>query len=128
MENLTRLEKAVLDKFLSGVHPALAVLRVQAETVRVIARKMTGVGFFCDFDVDADAPALAGDFHIGDVYGETDNLEHGAGFVLFVKSGRLSTLEGFTFDEPWPTRVLDFRLRYDRDPRELQLPCMSQNR
>ena len=26
----------------------------------------------------------------------------GAGFVLFIRSGRLSVLEGFTYGEDWP--------------------------
>lgn len=122
MQGTNELEQAVLNKLLSGDHPALAVLRVQAEKARVVKRKKTGVGFFCDFEVEASAPALDGDFQISDVYGELSNLAHGAGFVLFIRSGRLSMLEGFTFDEPWPQHVCDFKLSYDRDPRDLQLP------
>lgn len=122
MEGLSELEQAVLDKQLSGDLPALAILRAQAERARVVGRKETGVGFFCDFEVDASAPTLDGDFQIADVHGELSELAHGAGFVLFIRSGRLSMLEGFTFDEPWPQQVRSFRLRYDREPRELQLP------
>jgi hypothetical protein len=47
-------------------------------------------------------PTLRGDFHIGDVSGELEGLANGAGFVLFIRDGRLKMLEGFTFDEPWP--------------------------
>jgi hypothetical protein len=87
-----------------------------------VGRKETGVGFFCDFEVEAGAPTLGGDFHIGDVHGELSDLADGAGFVLFIRSGRLSMFEGFTCDEPWPQQVRHFRLSYDREPRELQLP------
>jgi hypothetical protein len=122
MEGLNELERAVLDKQLAGEHPVLAVLRAQAERARVVGRKETGVGFYCDFEVEAGAPTLDGDFQIADVHGELSGLAHGAGFVLFIRSGRLSMLEGFTFDEPWPQQARDFKLRYDQEPRELQLP------
>lgn len=125
MEGLNELEQAVLDKQLAGDHPTLGVLRIQAESARVVERRKTGVGFFCDFEVEAGAPTVEGDFQISDVHGELAGLDHGVGFVLFVRSGRLSMLEGFTFDEPWPQRIRDFELEYDREPRELSLPHPS---
>jgi len=64
MEGLTKLEQAVLEKLLAGDHPTLAVLRVQVERARVVERRETGVGFLCDFEVDASAPIADGDFQI----------------------------------------------------------------
>jgi hypothetical protein len=122
MVDLSKLEQAVLDKQLTGDHPMLAALRIQASKVRIVERKETGVGFFCHFEVNASAPIVNGDFQISDVHGELSGLSHGVGFVLFIRSGRLSMLEGFTFDEPWPQRVGTFELKYDREPRELSLP------
>jgi hypothetical protein len=122
IEGLDTLEQAVLDKLLAGDHPVLTVLRLQTTMARVAGRKQTGVGFFCDFEVDESAPILPSDFHIGDVFGELEGLAHGAGFVLFVRDGRLSMLEGFTFDEPWPQEVRGFKLAYHHEPRELKLP------
>jgi hypothetical protein len=74
--------------------------------------------------VPPDAPLLSAhtDFHFGDVNADLDGLQHGAGFVVFVRGGRLATLEGYSYDEPWPTEVRSFRLTYQREPRELQLP------
>jgi hypothetical protein len=46
-----------------------------------------------------------------------DGLAHGAGFVLFVRGGRIETLEGFSYDEPWPPRVERFLLAYVQEPR-----------
>lgn len=125
MEGLNELEQAVLDRLLSGDHPALVVLRRQAERARVVAREETGVGFFCDFEVEGSAPALQGDFDIGDVYGELEGLAHGAGFVLFIRDGRLSMLEGFTYDEPWPKKIGTYTLKYMAEPRALSLPGSS---
>ena len=127
MKGLDEFEQAVLDKLLAGNHPVLATLRCQSEHGRLIKRENTGVGFYCDFDVDADASVVQRDFQIGDVHAEIEGLAHGAGFVLFTHEGRLSMLEGFSYDEPWPDRIRSFSLRY-LDPErkselaKLQLP------
>ena len=61
---------------------------------------------------------------IGDVYAEIPGLEHGAGFVLYIKDGYLDMLEGYSYDEPWPSSVEGFALHYssgERDVRSLRL-------
>lgn len=121
MQGLNHLEHAVIDKLLAGDHPVLATLRRQAEHARVAKRENTGVGFFCDFEVNSDAPTIPRDFQIGDVHAEMEGLAHGAGFVLFVRGGRLSMLEGFSYDESWPNHVGAFSLRYSNPERESEL-------
>jgi hypothetical protein len=48
-----------------------------------------------------------------DVAAEINDLERGAGFVLFIKKGRINMLEGYTYGEPWPQNVHSFHLYYD---------------
>ena len=88
---------------------------------RLARRECTGVGFYCDIEVDSNAPTVRGDFHIGDVHGELDGLAHGAGFVLFIRCGRVSMLEGFTYDEPWPGQIQGFSLKYSDPERKAEL-------
>jgi len=121
MEGLNDLEQAVLDKLLSGDHPVLAALRAQAAKARFIKRECTGVGDFCHFEVPSEAPILKGDFEIDDVDAELEGLAHGAGFVLFIRDGRLDVLESYTYDEPWPRDVVNFKLTYGSEPRNLSL-------
>jgi hypothetical protein len=59
-----------------------------------------------DAGVRRDLP----DMHIGDVGAEFPALKHGAGFVLFVRGGVITMLEGYTYDEAWPERTDEFRL------------------
>lgn len=124
MKTLNRLEQAVLNKLLSGEQPILTGLRVQAKKARLVSREFTGVGFFCSFEVPADVPNLATreNFGISDVNASIEGLEHGAGFILFVREGRMITLEGFSYDEPWPENVTNFKLTYQKEPRSLKLP------
>ena len=121
MFGLNEFEEAVLAKMLTGDHPVLAILREQSARGRVANREHSGVGFFCHFELDRDAPALRGDFHIGDVHAEVEGLAHGVGLVLFIREGRLSMLEGYTYDRPWPENIGGFTLRYSDSDRNSEL-------
>ena len=104
---ITEFDRTILDALLAGDLLELAILRAQAGVADVRERKMTGVGFFTTFSIPPDAPRLdvAGQRVISGVGAELEGVNHGVGFLLFVRNGQLDVLEGFTFDEPWPTRV-----------------------
>jgi hypothetical protein len=127
MEGLSHFEHAVLNKLLAGDHPTLLGLRVQADTARLISREYTGAGFFLSFEVPADVPALTTprDFHLDDVHGKVDALKHGVGFVLFVRKGRLNLLEGYTYGEDWPQDIQGYELKYEHEPRQVNIPQAS---
>ena len=114
----------MLSKLLSGDHNYLITLRSQASRARLESRELTDAGFYCKFDVPADMPRLPQktNFHLGDVDASIDSLRHGAGFVIFVRDGAITTLEGYSIDEPWPNVVGEFALRYQHEPRRLEFP------
>ncbi len=118
---LTPLEAAVLEMLCAGEDPKLEVLRAQLAGVTVVGRELTGVGFFTQLQVPADAPTLdenVGPF--GDVEAVLEGVEHGAGFLLWFRNGRMSQLEGYSYGEPWPKDAGRFSLRY-RDHRQRDL-------
>jgi hypothetical protein len=118
MEQLTNLEKAVLEKLLSGESDIFQVLCNQYRRLQVAEREFTGVGFWMIFSLPSNVPPLPGrpSFSFGDVSAEINGLKHGAGFELFVKDGYLRMLEGFSFDESWPNTVETFSLCYMGGP------------
>jgi len=104
-DDLTLLERDVIATILRPAHPVMNALRRQFERCHVASRQMTGVGFFTELDIETDverAPVKPGRLCLGDVTVTIEGMERGAGFVLFVEGGVLDTLEGFTYDEPWP--------------------------
>jgi hypothetical protein len=109
---LTPLESAVLDTMLDTPGEPYETLRRQLSYATVSRRELTGVGFFTEFDLPAAAPVARNlpDMTIGDVGAEMPDLEHGAGFVLFVRAGAAAMLEGYTYDEKWPEKTETFRL------------------
>ena len=103
-EPLGNMEKAVLEKLLEGDLPELALLRAQLHSARVY-REWTGAGFWTKFEVDRASPRLAKRerFQIAGVYGRHPELQAGIGFTLFVDNGAVESLEGYTYEEAWPT-------------------------
>ena len=76
-------------------------------------RRFSGVGFFTDFVVPTDAAVQRDlpNMEIGDVGAEFPCVQHGAGFVLFIRDGVVRMLEGYTYDEPWPEKTDEFSLK-----------------
>jgi hypothetical protein len=103
------LVNRLMPRLLAGEHPALVALREQLNSATISEVEMTGCGFYARFAVAADAP-LASPPRLtgGSAKIELSDAKHGAGCVLFVRDGRLSTLEGYTYDDDWPedARVL----------------------
>lgn len=115
MEQLTILEKAILEKLLNGKAEVFQILFKQYLALQVVNRELTGVGFWTNFTIPAGAMKLSGSpsFWFGDVHADINGLEHGAGFEILVKDGCLRMLEGYSYDEPWPGVIHTFRLYYE---------------
>ena len=112
MNTMLPLEREVMEKFLNDNDSKFSILREQLKIATVTDRKNTGVGFYIDFLVPSSAPRISANpsFQIGDVVGKL-NGELEVGFVLFVKDGALSMLEGFTYGaDEWPQKISDFQL------------------
>ncbi len=99
---LTALESDVLETLVKA-HPDYSrLIYDQLDRATVASRRRTGLGFFLNFSVDEGELFEPRDFELNDVYGDLTGLEHGAGFILFIRGGRLAFLEGHSFEEPWP--------------------------
>src|SRR6516225_10756113 len=97
------LEREVMEELLRGAHPVLAALRSQLVEASVHSRDFTGTGFVTRFSVPMSLPrATAKDrLVIGDLAAEVGGLPYGAGFLLFISSGVLDMLEGYSYDATW---------------------------
>jgi hypothetical protein len=117
---LSLLERNVLAKLLSGDDPLLAALRAQLPELVVTERENTGVGFYVNFSGPVPAASIS---HLkltfGDVDAMVEGLTYGAGFLLYVKDGRIVMLEGHTYGEMWPEgEVVTFHLKYSDERRQ----------
>jgi len=121
MQPLSDLEREVIEMLLAGKHPALPTLRKQLLHSSVASRKLqyaSSTELYVDPGIE-DAP-LKGKFNLGGVIAESiSGLKWGVGFSLHISGGRLHSLDGVTFDEPWPEswpQVRSYRLFYVPEP------------
>ena len=97
MENLYPLERAVLEAIARQVPDYSNALSRQLTQARVIGRKNTGVGFYTTVDISSDDRVCGVTSPIGDVGATVDHLQHGMGFLLWLKEGRIHELEGYSY-------------------------------
>ncbi len=105
-------EYEVMTKLLSGEDTILALLREQYRKAYVEKREFTGRGFFTDFYFQDPVQRIeiCKDFEIGDIAGTINNTS--IDFVLFIRDGFISFLEGCTFGDLWPEHINNFELGY----------------
>jgi hypothetical protein len=115
------LERAVIDATLSGEHPILAALRRQWATAAVIERKFTGVGIYLTIEVAPNVPTVPIQRVLfGDVIVDLPTKTDAMGSLVYVVDGRLTCLEMYTFDMPWPEDVSGFVLKHMKEPRSFE--------
>lgn len=105
---LNDIEQRALDTLLEGDGPVFHVLRAQARGAVVSKRTLTGVGFYVDFEPMLDqepGPDMVVEGAYATAPGATSP---DVGFLLFVKGGQLSVLEGYTTCDEWPSVGLDW--------------------
>lgn len=115
------LADQVMKMLLSGDGEVLLTLRKQYERAVVVSEEDTGVGFFICYQVDSTiriGEGFEATFHIGDIDGEVDGMDGAVGFVLFIKDGYLTMLEGYTNGiDKWPE--MDAEIKISRPARPI---------
>lgn len=107
MTEFTDLEVAALRAIFLETPELAPALERQFEASIVTERENSGGGFFTTIMVADDAPAVKSPSVLGyATQARIGGLEHGIGFVLFIKEGRLHMLEGFAWG-PESTHDLD---------------------
>ncbi len=107
----------VVTELLEGEGITLAVLRDQMKTAR-LQYERTETGFFANFICAPDVPLLPNnpDFELDDANGSLNKEKVPIGFTLFIRSGKLDFLEGYTFGEAvLPERIDNFELKLAKD-------------
>ncbi len=97
MQSLSALERAVLEAIALQVPEYADAFARQLARARVIARKNTGTGFYTTLDVSSGDRIYGVSSPLGDVGAAVGHLEHGMGFLLWLKEGRMHELEGYSY-------------------------------
>lgn len=104
----TTLERAVLAAICDMYSADRAALEAQLSTAALLSRENTGAGFFTRFAVDRASSVAIGGMRLRDGPAtKIDGLEHGMGFILWLKEGYADCLEGYSYAESTTGIVLE---------------------
>lgn len=122
--NHKELADQVMKMLLSGREEVLLTLKEQYERAVIISEEDTGAGFFICYQVDGAArieEEFKTTFQIGDIDGEIDGIDGAVGFILFIKDGYLTMLEGYANGvDKWPETDTEIKLCYHADQRDYE--------
>lgn len=107
---MTALEADVMQKLMEAHPDYKDLIQAQLDQATISSRRKTWFGFFLNFAVSPITLFEPPDFELNDVYADIEGLEHGAGFLLFIRNGKLAFLEGHSHDEDWPGHVGDYEV------------------
>lgn len=102
-------EKIIIDDIISQYPEYSDKLRRQYDSGTVVGRNMTGKGFFTDYEI-GDRSASLGDgvnLQLGENQWNINGLKYGSDYILWIKNGIISSLEGFSYEEPWPEVITE---------------------
>jgi hypothetical protein len=96
----TPLELAVLEA-ICRAHPAdRTALEAQLSTAAFRSRENTGAGFYTRFGVDQDTSTQIRGVQLKNgPQVKIDGLDHGMGFILWLKEGYAQCIEGYSYGE-----------------------------
>ena len=113
----TPLEQAVIAA-ICGLYPQdRPALEAQLSTATMISRENNGRGFYIRFGVDHGSSAtVRGPQRKDGPVAKIDGLKHGMGFIVWLKQGYASCLEGFGYGEDISSLNLE-TVDFEADPR-----------
>lgn len=113
MKSLNPFEQQILEAFLKGDQPELAVLRKQIAKLEVRNRTHTGVGCFVDFQLPAPvARVTPAEMAFGDVNLEVEGITAPVTTLLYIIGGAIHFLEIAADEGEWPKEPVITRLNY----------------
>lgn len=111
-----KLVEDVMDMLLEGNLELLQVIKKQYNASTIKSIEDTGAGFYVNFevrDISLKLQSPKDNISFGDVYGMYDGIFGAVGFVLFIRNGFISCLEGYSnIGGLWPTDDTDIELYY----------------
>jgi len=93
------IERAAIEAIASQYPELSGPFLAQLEVVLVEKRTNAGAGFYTDFEYNVEVPSISAPSPIGEPFAEVAGLEHGMGFLLALRDGKMAYLEGYSFEE-----------------------------
>lgn len=110
-------ERAVMQRMLEDDTSVNRLLREQYNNAHIINRNFTGAGFFTTLSIPEHIARITEPvaYGYGDVLCSLNDTILSGGFVLFIRDGAMTCLEGYTFCDAWPESITTYKLYRDTD-------------
>ena len=101
-------EKIIITDIIEQYPQYKQKLQAQLEKIAVQKREFSTYGFSTHYAVIALEEALENDenLQLGKCQWNINGLRYGSDYILWIKNGLISYLEGFSYNEPWPDEIL----------------------
>ena len=106
--NINEFEKIIITDIIGQYPEYKAKLQAQFEQAVVQKREFSQYGFSTYYTVTAEEETLGDSVNIqlGKCQWNINGLQNGSDYILWIKNGLISSLEGFSYEEPWPNEIL----------------------
>ena len=101
-------EKIIITDIIEQYPEYKQKLQSQFQKSIVAKRELSTYGFATYYTVLALEETLGADVNLplGKHQWEINGLQNGSDYILWIKNGFISCLEGFSYNEPWPKEIL----------------------
>ena len=106
--NINEFEKRISIDIIEQYPAYKSKLQAQFEHAVVQKRAFSKYGFSTDYAVTTTEETLGDDVNLqlGKRQWNINGLQHGSDYILWIKNGFITCLEGFSYNEPWPNEIL----------------------
>ena len=106
--NRNEFEKIIITDIMEQYPEYKQKLQAQFEKSVVLKREFSTYGFSTYYIVTASEEALGNNenLQLGKSQWKINGLQHGSDYILWIKNGFITCLEGFSYNEPWPDEIL----------------------
>ena len=106
--NINEFEKIIITDIIEQYPEYKSKLRAQFEYAVVQKREFSKYGFSTDYAVEPPLETLGDDVNLqlDKRQWNINDLQNGSDYILWIKNGLICSLEGFSYEEPWPDEIL----------------------
>ena len=101
-------EKIIITDIIEQYPEYKQKLQAQFEKITVQKREFSTYVFSNHYAVTVAEETLGNDknLQLGKCQWSINGLNRGSDYILWIKNGLISCLEGFSYNEPWPNEIL----------------------
>ena len=101
-------EKTIIEDIIQTYPEYAERLTRQYGTATVTKRTIDSRGFYTYYDIGDKTASLGHgvNLQLGEDQWNINGLKYGSDYILWIKNGFITQLEGFSYEEPWPAEII----------------------